>query len=181
MGATVFTIGHSNRGAEQFIALLARHDVSHLVDIRAFPRSRRYPQFDRAALEGALASAGVAYSWHGKALGGFRKPRRDSRHLALADSAFRGFADHMDSTQFQDAVRDVEALAADGVPALMCAEADPGHCHRQFIADYLCRRGVTVQHIMGDGQAPAHQPHACLEPGEGALLYNKHVQGDLFD
>ncbi|MEQ8493699.1 MAG: DUF488 domain-containing protein [Gammaproteobacteria bacterium] len=130
---TLHTIGHSNRDIETLLGLLAAHHVETLVDIRAFPRSRRYPQYDRATLASHLARADVRYEWAGDAFGGFRKPRRDSRHTALTDAAFRGFADYMESARFAAAIDALVARAACKRTAIMCAEAE----HRTAIASSL--------------------------------------------
>lgn len=178
--ATLFTIGHSSRSSETLIEMLTAHGVTLLVDVRAFPRSRRHPQFNRNALEAALAAAGIDYRWSGTALGGFRKPRADSPHTALTDAAFRGFADHMSSPAFERAAGELLALAERERIALMCAEVNHRHCHRQFIADWLARRGLAVRHVLGDGAAVPHHPHPCLDDASDPPVYNRHEQGELF-
>lgn len=178
--ATLFTIGHSNRASDKLLALLAIPAIEVLVDIRAFPRSRRHPHFDRAALEGMLARADIAYVWAGDALGGFRKPRRDSRHAALTDPAFRGFADYMESARFHAGVAALATRAAQRRVALMCAEAEHHHCHRQFIADFLTLAGHEVRHIGGQGETRPHQLTPCLDGSGDAPVYNRHEQRDLF-
>ena len=179
MTATLFTIGHSNRPADHLVELLHRHGVRTLVDIRAFPRSRRFPHFDRHALGARLGAEDIVYRWSGNSLGGFRKPRRDSPNQALTDSAFRGFADYMASDAFVTAVAALQDLARRSATAIMCAEADHRHCHRQFICDYL-RDELTIRHIDSNGTLRPHVAHACLEPGRRPPIYNKHEQRDLF-
>lgn len=176
----ICTIGHSNRSADALLATLRAHGVVLLVDIRAFPRSRRHPHFDRAALQATLASNTIAYQWRGDVLGGFRKPRAGSPHTALTDAAFRGFADYMDSADFAAAVEQLLALTAKQRTAIMCAEADYQHCHRQFIADYLNRRGITVTHLISPAEVTPHRPNPCLDTASEPAVYNKHEQGDLF-
>ncbi len=176
----IYTIGHSNRSAAALIEALDRHDIRLLLDIRAFPRSRRHPHFDRATLSGQLSSHDIAYRWSGDALGGFRKPRVDSRHTALTDAAFRGFADYMASDRFQTAIAELLELGARQRLAVMCAEADYRHCHRQLIADHLCLHEVTVQHIAADASVAAHRYNPCLDTRAQPPVYNKHEQGDLF-
>ncbi len=176
----IHTIGHSNRTAEDMTAQLRNHSIARLVDIRAFPRSRRHPQFDRAALSTSLAQARIGYHWSGRELGGFRKPRGDSENTALRDAAFRGFADYMGSERFQSAMARLLESAASCQLAMMCAEGHHHHCHRQFIADYLELAGHAVFHINGDGSLSRHQFHGCLNEAGGQPVYNKHEQGDLF-
>ncbi|MEQ8231123.1 MAG: DUF488 domain-containing protein [Gammaproteobacteria bacterium] len=178
---TLHTIGHSNRDIETLLGLLAAHHVETLVDIRAFPRSRRYPQYDRATLASHLARADVRYEWAGDAFGGFRKPRRDSRHTALTDAAFRGFADYMESARFAAAIDALVARAACKRTAIMCAEAEHRHCHRQFIADYLALRGHAVMHIENTGAARPHRLTDCLDRARQAPVYNRNEQRDLFE
>lgn len=177
----IYTIGHSNRSAAALISMLKAHGIRLLVDIRAFPRSRRFPHFNRAVLEDALPSREIAYYWRGDMLGGFRKPRRDSPHSALTDAAFRGFADYMDTEAFLNAVDTVLARGKGRRLALMCAEADFHHCHRQFIADHLQRRGLVVNHIVDAATCIPHAVHPCLQLEGGNAVYNRHEQRDLFN
>ncbi|MGE0483146.1 MAG: DUF488 family protein [Gammaproteobacteria bacterium] len=179
-GATFLTIGHSNRSAATFVGLLKSHAVRLLVDIRAFPRSRRFPQYNRAVLEDVLNSREIAYYWLGDLLGGFRKPHADSPHTALTDAAFRGFADYMASATFAAGIADLLARAGERPTALMCAEADFQHCHRQFIADHLLARGIAVRHIIGSSESVSHRFSPCLDVDARPAVYNKHDQGDLF-
>lgn len=177
---TIYTLGHSNRSAEELLATLHQHDIRCLIDIRAFPRSRRNPQFSRASLSGTLSAADISYRWLGDTLGGFRKPHRDSPNSALTDASFRGYADHMRSDKFVQASASLITLANGTRTAMMCAEADYHHCHRQFIADYLQQQGVTVMHIINQAALAPHTLHACLDPASDPPVYNKHEQRDLF-
>ncbi|MGR8919997.1 MAG: DUF488 domain-containing protein [Gammaproteobacteria bacterium] len=177
---SIYTVGHSNHDQAALIALLERHGVRQLVDVRAFPRSRRNPQFDRAALGGALGAVDILYRWRGDALGGFRKPVATSPHTALTDAAFRGFADYMDTPEFARAFDALCELAAARPTAVMCAEADPAHCHRQFLSDRLRVAGVEVRHILPDGAVLPHRLNACLDAAAEPPVYNRHEQGDLF-
>ena len=155
MSDLVFTIGHSVRPFDEFLTLLSAHGVTGLADVRTVPRSRRHPHFSRESLEASLAAAGVVYR-HFPALGGLRKPRRDSINRAWRHEGFRGYADHMATVAFTSAVDDLIAFARTGVVAVMCAEAKWWECHRQLIADALIARGHDVRHIMSQREAPAH-------------------------
>lgn len=177
---TVHTIGHSNRDIESLLGLLGAHRIEVLVDIRAFPRSRRHPHFDRNALATHLARADIDYAWAGDALGGFRKPRRDSRHIALGDAAFRGFADYMESAHFHAGIAALVARAERQRVVIMCAEAEHRHCHRQFIADFLLLAGHQVHHVESSGGARPHRLTDCLDSAGDAPVYNRHEQRDLF-
>lgn len=160
----VLTIGHSTRSFEEFLSLLHAHGATHLVDVRTVPRSRRNPQFNRDALEAALPGAGIAYS-HMAALGGLRKPRKDSPNGGWRNASFRGYADYMLTPEFDAALGELQALAAAGRAAIMCAEAVPWRCHRSLIADALRARGIEVRHITGTGTARPHTltPFAVVE------------------
>jgi uncharacterized protein (DUF488 family) len=143
----IYTIGHSTRTFDQFLALLRREDVRHLIDVRRFPSSRRYPHFDAVPLAAALGEAGIAYE-HAVDLGGRRTALAVSHNLGWRNPSFRAYADHTGSQAFLTALDRVIA-AADRLPtAIMCAEAVPWRCHRTLIADALLARGRQVCHIL---------------------------------
>ena len=177
----VFTIGHSRHSLETFQQLLATHAVEILVDVRASPWSRRYPQFGRESLATALATQGVRYRWLGEALGGLRRETSAHKHLALAEPAFRAYAEHMASPVFNDAIERLCLGAKRWRIALMCAEAEFAHCHRQFIADALQLRGVEVLHIDATASTQAHALHQALRVTEGVPRYDGLSQPTLFD
>jgi uncharacterized protein (DUF488 family) len=153
--STVFTVGHSNRSLEDFLEILKAHGVHRVIDIRTIPRSRHNPQFNREALARSLRSAGIAYV-HLKKLGGLRHARADSKNLGWHNASFRGFADYMQTSEFQMGLERTLKLATIKTSALMCAEAVPWRCHRSLIADALLVRQVPVNHILGSSRA---QPH----------------------
>jgi uncharacterized protein (DUF488 family) len=152
----VFTIGHSTRGIEEFIALLTEFGVTLLIDVRRFPMSRRYPHFNKPELAAALLTAGIGYR-HEEILGGRRSPAANSRNSAWRSPQFRGYADHMDSAAYRHAVDQITSEAAHTVQAVMCAEAVPWRCHRNLLADALIVRGIDVLHIMAAGKSSRHQ------------------------
>lgn len=181
MATTVYTIGHSARPIDELIETLAASRIEILVDVRAFPRSRRHPRFNRDALEVALASCGVEYAWRGKALGGFRKPWPDSRHVALREPGFRGFADYMETDAFVDALADLLSLAQSERLVMMCAERDPSECHRALIADAALVRGARVIHLISrDEQREGRFSPLARVDGE-MLVYDGGQQGLLDD
>jgi uncharacterized protein (DUF488 family) len=155
---TIFTIGHSTRSLDAFIALLRAHGVTQLGDVRTIPKSRRHPHFAGDALATSLAVEGIEYR-HFPALGGLRKPRRDSKNSAWRHEGFRGYADYMESKEFEAAIDGLLAWASrPGARAvIMCAEAVWWRCHRQLVADALLARNVTVQHIQTEASAPEHK------------------------
>jgi uncharacterized protein (DUF488 family) len=154
--AVLYTIGHSNRTLEEFVALLHAHSIELLADIRTVPKSRHNPQFNREALAVSLPAAGIAYqSMPG--LGGLRHPRKDSINLAWRNDSFRGYADYMQTTAFENALAQLLDVAAERRTAIMCAEAVPWRCHRSLVADALSARGVEVKHIMSASAANPHK------------------------
>jgi uncharacterized protein (DUF488 family) len=160
----LFTIGHSNRPIEALQAMLREAGVKWLVDVRAIPRSRRWPQYNGEALRRSLAEAGIEYLWRGEALGGLRKPSPGSPNVAL-DDAFRGFADHMATPAFAAAVDELLGLATQAPTAIMCAEKLPTECHRSLITDYVLARGGDVKHLI----APDRREPGRLNPAARAV------------
>lgn len=175
-GETLYTIGHGSRSLAAFMDVLAAHRIECLIDVRAYPSSKRHPQFRRALLEPALARAAIRYIWEGAALGGMRRPRRDSPHLGLRDAAFRGYADHMASAAFEDAVAGLLVRGAVARTAFMCAETQPAHCHRSFIADALHARGIAVLHLVAADDVRPHTPHPAGRVEDGHLVYDRTMQ-----
>ncbi|HEX3551642.1 MAG TPA: DUF488 domain-containing protein [Thermoanaerobaculia bacterium] len=179
----VYTAGHSTRSIEELIALLAGHGVTTLVDVRRYPASRRHPQFSRDALAASLAGAGIQYV-HEPDLGGRRPARPGSPHTAWRVEAFRGYADYMETPQFQAALDRLVQRSREETVAILCAEAVPWRCHRRLISDALVARGIDVLHILGRGRADPHEldPNARILPG-GRLLYAGPAgdQPSLFD
>ncbi len=151
----VFTVGHSTRTLEEFIDLLQMHGVEEVVDIRTIPRSRHNPQFNKETLPKSLEAAGIGYR-HAPGLGGLRHPRVASPNTGWHNASFRGFADYMQTAEFEENLEKLIGLLRRKKAALMCAEAVPWRCHRSLIADALLIRHITVNHIMG----PKHrEPH----------------------
>jgi uncharacterized protein (DUF488 family) len=160
----VLTIGHSNRPIEDLLAILNAHGIERLVDIRTVPRSRQNPQFNRDVLAGSLQPAGIAYL-HMPPLGGLRHPRKDSINSAWRNDSFRGYADHMQTPEFETALDELIAIAARERTAIMCAESVPWRCHRSLVADALTARGEKVEHIMSESKRNPHSitPFARVE------------------
>jgi uncharacterized protein (DUF488 family) len=154
----IWTIGHSTRTADEFLDLLRANTIEGLADVRTIPRSRRHPQFGREALESRLNEKGIEYR-HFAELGGLRKPRRESPNGAWRNAAFRGYADHMMTPQFDCGIDELLRFGEQRNVAVMCAEAVWWQCHRMLISDALVARGVEVQHIMGLRGSSAIQPH----------------------
>jgi uncharacterized protein (DUF488 family) len=155
MPTTLYTIGHSTRPIDEFIAMLQRHAIATLVDIRTIPQSRRHPQFGHQSLRASLEGAGIRYL-HMKDLGGLRKPGPDSMNRAWRNDAFRGYADYMQTQEFAHCVDELIGVAAEARTSIMCAEGAPRNCHRSLVADALLVRGVAVTHILSANEASPH-------------------------
>jgi uncharacterized protein (DUF488 family) len=169
--ATLYTIGHSTRTLDELIAVLKAHSIEILVDIRAFPMSRRLPHFNRESLEAALAQAGIRYVGM-KSLGGYRKKiRDDSPNTALRNASFRNYADYMLTPEFEAAAGELLKLAENSRTAYMCAEKAWFQCHRMLVSDWLTTHGHTVLHIENARPPKPHRltPEAHLVKGQ--VLY----------
>jgi uncharacterized protein (DUF488 family) len=153
---TVFTIGHSTRGFEEFVGILRAYGIRQLIDVRTIPRSRHNPQFNMDTLGRALRNRRINYR-HMKDLGGLRHARADSTlNSGWRNASFRGYADYMQTAEFADGLRTLIGLAAKRATAIMCAEAVPWRCHRSMIGDALVTRGIVVQDIFSPTNCRAH-------------------------
>jgi uncharacterized protein (DUF488 family) len=151
----VLTIGHSTRTLEEFIGLLQTHGATRVVDVRTVPRSRHNPQFNQASLPGSLKKVGLGYV-HLPGLGGLRHAKRDSLNLGWRNASFRGFADYMQTPEFEQSLDELIQLANQERIVLMCAEAVPWRCHRTLIADALLVRGIRTEDIMKPTRRQVH-------------------------
>src|SRR5262245_45349230 len=167
----IWTIGHSTRAIDEFISLLNENGVKVLADVRAWPGSKRYPQFNKDALAESLSTHGIRYE-HFPELGGKRKSKPDSRNTTWRNASFRGYADYMETEQFQKGIeRLLDAVAEAGPTAIMCAEAVWWRCHRSLIADYLKARGVEVLHILNANKVELHPYTSAARVVNGQLSY----------
>lgn len=167
----IWTIGHGTRAIEEFLAVLRDAKVVTLVDVRSVPGSRRHPQFGKAELRESLTATGIAYM-HLPGLGGRRDPQPDSPHTALKVDAFRGYADHMASPEFQREIGQLMAVATATATAFMCAETSWQKCHRRMLSDALTVAGWDVTHLLDRGK---RDPHHLWDVGrvvDGGLVYD---------
>jgi uncharacterized protein (DUF488 family) len=177
----VYTIGHGNRSIEDLVATLAAAGVGRLVDVRAYPRSRRHPHFGYGPIGASLAAARIGYDWWGKALGGMRRGADEARHPGLREPALRAYAAYMQSVLFRRAAEEGMAQAERETLCLMCAERDPAQCHRSLISDWIVLHGGRVIHLMGSDDMREHSPHPSLRFDRGVLRYTVGAaQGELF-
>jgi uncharacterized protein (DUF488 family) len=170
MAYHVFTIGHSTHPIEEFIAILKAHEVEKLADIRTVPRSRYNPQFNADALAKSLSGENIEYRPF-KGLGGLRHARKDSPNQGWKNASFRGYADYMQTPEFEMALDELLAWAGESKTVLMCAESVPWRCHRSLVADALLARGITATHIMSATNAKPHEMTSFAEVKEQKVLY----------
>ena len=167
----LYTIGHSTRSIEELISVLQAHKIETLADIRAFPMSRRLPQFNRDALEQTLSAAGTRYVSM-TALGGYRKKiLEESPNVALRNQSFRNYADYMLMPDFEKAISELVRFSQESRTAYMCAERLYFRCHRMLVSDWLVSHGHEVFHIDGVGPAKPHALMAEARMIDGRLIY----------
>jgi uncharacterized protein (DUF488 family) len=174
----ILTIGHSTRSIATFLHLLRANAVQRLIDVRTIPKSRHNPQFNVDTLPNSLRFAGIHYT-HCKDLGGLRHARPDSRNTGWKNNSFRGYADYMQTEEFETALQTlIETSERDRV-AIMCAEAVPWRCHRSLIADALTVHGIPVRHIMSESKT---QPHllTSFAVAQGVKISYPPETGSLF-
>jgi uncharacterized protein (DUF488 family) len=174
----IWTIGHSTREIDIFVALLKENGIKLVADVRMYPGSKRYPQFGREALARSLNERGIRYE-HFPELGGRRKAKPDSKNTAWRNEMFRGYADYMETEDFRNGIARLVDLAEKvGPTAIMCAEAVWWRCHRSLISDYLKARGVEVLHILDSKKVEPHPFTSAARIVDGELSYE--VGDDLF-
>ena len=178
---TLHTIGHGTLPAEAFAAVLHDAHILAVADVRAFPGSRRHPHFGRDAMAAWLPEAGVGYRWL-PALGGRRRPVPESAHVALRNTSFRAYADHMETEEFAGGVAELLELAGSrGGVAFLCSESVWWRCHRRLLSDHLVLvRGEEVVHLMHDGRGTPHAPTAGVRLDGDRLVYDAGAPPTLF-
>lgn len=169
--ARLYTVGHSTRTLDDLIETLRAHGIQTLIDIRAFPMSRRLPHFNRESLEKSLSTAGLRYVWM-KALGGYRRQiREESPNIGLRSSSFRNYADYMLTPEFDSAMAELIEMAELSRTAYMCAERVYFRCHRMLVSDWLVANGHEVMHIDAMGPLKPHRLTAEARMVEDKLIY----------
>jgi len=160
----IFTLGHSTLAIERFVTVLQSYGIERLGDIRTIPRSRHNSQFNDTALANSLKAQHLDYV-HIKALGGLRHARKDSPNTGWRNESFRGFADYMQTEEFENALSALIRMGREKRVAIMCAEAVPWRCHRSLVADALSVRDVPVVEIISESSYRMHPltPFARVE------------------
>ncbi|HZP46438.1 MAG TPA: DUF488 domain-containing protein [Candidatus Binataceae bacterium] len=172
MSDIIYTIGHSTHAIEVFVELLRKHGIQLVADVRSFPSSRRWPQFNQTPFRESLEASGIQYLWF-KALGGRRRSsKKDSQHTAWQVDAFRSYADYADSADFVAGLEDLQQIARAQRVAFMCSEGLWWRCHRRIIADHLTIAGWTVNHILPTGQLAEHALPDFARVVDGRLIYD---------
>jgi len=153
---TLYTIGHSTRTLDELVDILKSHGVKVLADVRSIPKSRHVPQFNQDALKIDLPQRGIRYQPMAE-LGGRRHTRKDSPNTGWRNASFRGYADYMQTPEFEAGIEHLIKIATQSPTAIMCAEAVPWRCHRSLIGDAMLVRGWTVLDLMGVDKQPPHK------------------------
>jgi uncharacterized protein (DUF488 family) len=168
----LYTIGHSTRTILEFAELLKSHNIQKVVDVRTIPKSHHNLQFNEDTLGNSLEKVGIKYT-HLSELGGLRHTTKDSKNLGWNNLSFRGFADYMDTKEFEKGLKLLEKIAKKERVAIMCAEAVPWRCHRSLIADVLVKQHWSVFDIMTLKTASKHRMTPFLKVRQGKLTYPK--------
>jgi uncharacterized protein (DUF488 family) len=171
MSLIVYAIGHSTRPIESFVEILSAHSITVLVDVRKVPGSAHNPQFNSNVLEGSLKRKGGMDYVHLGGLGGLRRPAKDSKNTGWGNLSFRGYADYMQTEEFESNLESLIKLAERGTPAIMCAEGNPYRCHRSLIADTLTVRGIRVIHISSRRPGRLHKLTSFAKVSDHQITY----------
>ncbi len=175
--STLFTIGHSNRALDAFLRTLQQNGIKSLVDVRKMPRSRANPYFNRETLPQELASIGIRYA-HAPGLAGLRPAHRNSINTAWRNKSFQGYADHMQTAEFREALADLLARARREPTAVMCAEVLPWRCHRSLIADAALAHGFEVKDIFDEHSVkPHHLPSFAKVHDQQVYYPGEEIEG----
>lgn len=172
---SIWTIGHSTRSFEEFATMLQSFQIELVADIRSYPGSRKFPQFNKEALEVSLPQNNIVYM-HLRELGGRRKVSPDSKNTSWQHPAFRGYADYMETNEFKAGIKNLEKIALKQRTAYMCSEALWWRCHRSLVSDYLKVHGWKVMHIMGIGKAQEHHYTSPARVVDGELSYENALK-----
>jgi uncharacterized protein (DUF488 family) len=167
---SIWTIGHSTHPFEEFVAMLHSFKIEMIADIRNFPGSRKFPYFNKEALEISLPQNNISYL-HLKELGGRRKAKPGSKNTAWRHPAFRGYADYMETDEFKNGIHELEKVALKQRTAYMCSEAVWWRCHRSMVSDYLKAKSWNVMHIMAIGKENEHPYTSPAKIVNGELSY----------
>lgn len=168
----IYTIGHSTRTIDEFIKILHEYNIEEVIDIRTIPRSRHNPQFNTDKLKDSLFGSNIYYE-HIKGLGGLRHTSKASINTAWENAAFRGFADYMQTNEFEKSLLELINISRKKQVVIMCAEAVPWRCHRSLIGDALVARNIHVEDIMSEKISKPHKLTSWAKVDGYSLTYPK--------
>lgn len=168
----IWTIGHSTRSLDDFLALLKSFNIGQLIDVRRYPGSRKFPWFNKENLAMRLPEHHISYL-HLENLGGRRKADKDSQNTAWRLASFRGYADYMETDTFKKAAEELQQIARNNRTAYMCSEAVWWSCHRSLVSDYLKIKEWKVTHIMGPEKSMEHPYTKPAHIVNGKLSYKE--------
>lgn len=168
----IYTIGHSTRPIDELIGMLKDFRVRKLIDVRTIPKSRFNPQYNQESLAKSLAHEKIEYS-HMTGLGGLRHARKDSINLGWRNASFRGYADYMQTEEFETSLKELIKEIRKKTIAIMCAEAVPWRCHRSLLADALLLHGLDVRDIMGPKKESVHKMNPMARTEKDKIYYPK--------
>ncbi len=143
----IYTIGTANRSIDEFIDIFKKYQIKTAIDVRSFPKSKKFPHFNSGSLIGALKKEGIRYVYLGKELGGFRKG---------------GYENYTKTEEFKKGITKLEEIGERSLSVFFCAEKLFFHCHRRFISEVLTERGWRVSHIVEKERIYEHK-RAVLE------------------
>ncbi len=171
----LYTIGRSDRDVSDFVSLLEANEITTLVDIRSFPGSSKFPQFNEQALRETLATKNIIYHWAGRQLDELRKLENtgNNTHSSMADNQQRAFAIYMETEPFKKGAAQIINMAKKSPLAIMCAERFPDQCHRSMIADYLLLEGINIKHIINENKIQDHQLNPYAHWESATLIYDQ--------
>src|SRR5260370_13326693 len=173
----IWTVGHSTRPIEELIEVLRSFEIKVLADVRSYPGSKRYPQFNKESLKASLTEAAIDYQ-HFPELGCRRHARPDSLNMAWRNESFRGYADYIETEAFRDGIPRLLEIARVSKTAVMCSEAVWWRCHRSLISDYLKAKGIEVNHLIGAGKSKPHPFTSATKIVNGELSHRGVFAGE---
>lgn len=172
MKSVIYTIGHSTHTIDEFIKILHTYNIEEVIDIRTIPKSRHNPQFNIDKLKDSLLASNIYYKQM-KGLGGFRHTSPASTNMAWKNEAFRGFADYMQTNEFEKSLLELINISRTKQVVIMCAEAVPWHCHRSLIGDALVVRNTYVEDIMNEKVSKPHKLTSWARVDGYSITYPK--------
>jgi len=168
----IYTVGHSTRTIEDFIALMKAYKIKIVVDVRTIAGSAYNPQYNQENLDKSLQTNRISYMRLEK-LGGLRRTTKESINTEWKNVSFRGYADYMQTPEFKEGISELIAVTAKKQSVIMCAEAVPWRCHRSLIGDALVIRNIAVEDIFNEKSCKPHKLTSFAKVVRGTITYPK--------